>query len=277
MAGNADQIAYWNGAMGERWAQFHPDMDRNLADITKGLMRLANARPGENVLDVGCGAGETSQLFAKAVAPNGHVTGVDISAPMLAVARARNIADADFAQADAATRIFRPEYDLVVSRFGVMFFDDPAAAFANIRKALKPGGRLAFVCWRSPQENEWVTALARAAQPLLPPAQPPADPFAPGPFAFADLGRVEGILLKAGFRAPRLEKLNSHMNLGNSAEEAAAQMINIGPLSRALTDANADDALRAKVRLAVTPVLDGLRKNGLVSPGAACWLVSATA
>src|SRR5215831_12531238 len=85
MAGNADQIAYWNGAVGERWAKFQPDMDRNLADITKGLTRLANARPGESVLDIGCGAGETSLLFAKAVAPNGHVTGVDVSAPMLVV------------------------------------------------------------------------------------------------------------------------------------------------------------------------------------------------
>src|SRR5262249_50822578 len=161
----------------------------------------------------------------KAVAPSGHVTGVDISAPMLAVARSRKIANADFVQADAATRLFRPEYDLVVSRFGVMFFDDPTAAFTNIRKALKPGGRLAFVCWRTPQENEGVTAVARAAQPLLPPTQPPADPFAPGPFAFADLARVEGILLKAGFKAPRLEKLNSHMMLGMSADEAAAQMV----------------------------------------------------
>src|SRR5215469_10021251 len=96
MTGNADQIAYWNGAVGERWAKFQPDMDRNLGDITKGLLRLANARPGERVLDIGCGAGETSLLLAKAVGAKGHVTGVDISAPMLAVARARKIENANF-------------------------------------------------------------------------------------------------------------------------------------------------------------------------------------
>lgn len=271
---NADQIEYWNGPSGQRWATMQSDMDRNLADATAGVMRLAAAQPGERVLDIGCGAGQTTMLLAQAVGAPGRITGVDISAPLLAAARghAAGAENIEFVEADASAHPFQPECDLVFSRFGVMFFDNPPAAFANIRKAAKPGGRLAFVCWRPAAENEWVSVPMAAGRPLLPP-QEPFDPLAPGPFAFADPKRVEAILDEAGWSDVRIAALDGSMNLGPSAEAAAHQMTNLGPLSRALKDAN--DATRERVRAAVQSALESIRKDGLIQPGIACWLVSA--
>ncbi len=273
-AANADQKAFWNGTTGARWVQFQADMDRNLADANAGVLALAAAKPGERVLDIGCGAGQATHLLAKAVGANGHVTGIDISAPLLDAAIAAGGANETFIAADAAFHAFAPEFDLVFSRFGVMFFDDPPAAFANIRKSLKPGGRLAFVCWRPVTENQWVNVPASAAKDLLPPA-PPADPLAPGPFAFADPQRVKTILSGAGFGDVAIAKLDGHMNLGPDADHAAFQMTNIGPLSRAIGEA--DDTTRERVRVAVKAALDAIRSDGTIKPGIACWLVSASA
>jgi len=272
---NADQKKFWDGPTGQKWVQHQDDMNRNMADANAGVLRLAAAKPGERVLDVGCGAGQTSGLLAAAVGPSGHVTGVDISTPLLGAARKRAPNNADFIHADAAFYPFKPEYDLIFSRFGVMFFDDPAEAFANIHKAAKPGGRLAFVCWRPVPENQWVIVPAMAAQPFLPPS-PPADPLAPGPFAFADPKRVEAILTKAGFRNVKIDKLDGRMHLGPSASDAAYQMTQIGPLSRALNNVE-DEAVKDKVRAAVTKAFEGLKKDGEVAPAIACWLVSASA
>ncbi len=169
MTANEAQIEYWNGAVGERWAKLQETLDAGLAPITAALMPFVNARPRERVLDIGCGCGTTTFLLAKAVGPEGNVTGVDISEPMLAVARARG-RGVNFRKADAATHLFHPTHDLVFSRIGVMFFDDPPSAFANIRKALKPRGRLAFVCWRDVGENLWASAPFAAARALLPQA-----------------------------------------------------------------------------------------------------------
>lgn len=272
---NADQKKFWDGPTGEKWAKHQADMDRNLADANTGVLRLAAAKPGERVLDIGCGAGQTSCLLAQAVGPNGHVTGVDISTPLLGIARGKAPRNTDFIHADAAFHPFKPEYDLIFSRFGVMFFDDPPEAFANLRKAAKPGGRLAFVCWRPVPENQWVIVPAMAAQPFLPPSPPP-DPLAPGPFAFADPRRVEGILTKAGFKDVKIEKLDGRMHLGTSSEEAAFQMTNLGPLSRALNEVE-DEAVKDKVRAAVKAAFEDIKKDGEVAPGIACWLVSAKA
>lgn len=276
MAGNEDQIAYWNGPTAERWAKYQSEMDRNLADAMAGLLKLAAPQPGERVLDIGCGAGETSWRIAEMVGPGGAVLGVDISGPLLAQARGRAKAkNVHFEQADASTYPFKPEYDLIFSRFGVMFFDDPPAAFANIRKAAAKEARLAFVCWRPVKENEWTMLPMAAAKPLLP-EQLPADPLAPGPFAFADPERVKSILTQAGFRDIRIEKLDGVMDLGPSAEHAGFQMTNLGPVSRALRDES--DDTRAKVLAAVTAAFAKSQKPGkTIAPGIACWLVSARA
>jgi len=274
MAANEQQIEYWNGPAGERWAEAQESMDRHMASITRALLAHVAAKPGESVLDIGCGCGTTTLAYADAVGPSGRVVGLDISAPMLAVARAREPAKAEFIEADAAAHPFRPEFDLAASRFGVMFFDDPPSAFANIRRALKPGGRLAFVCWRAMPDNAWAVVPFAAARDLLP-EQPPPDPTAPGPFAFADPVRLKSILEKAGFANVKIEKLDSVMHMARTAADAARFTLGIGPLSRAA--AGLDDATKGKIVERVKAALAKFETSDGVSPPAACWLVSATA
>jgi SAM-dependent methyltransferase len=272
-ADNSQQIEYWNGPTGQRWAAAQERLDFHLSAIHEALMPFAAAAPGVRVLDVGCGCGTTTFALAKSVAPNGKITGVDISVPMLALARSRS-ADRriEFIEADASVCEFPSVYDLIFSRFGVMFFSDPASAFANIRKAVAPGGRLAFVCWREPALNLWASAPMAAARDLLPP-QEPMDPHAPGPFAFADGKRLMGILGSAGFREVRIENLDTVMKMGATVDEAAANAIEIGPLSRAAADL--DEATRAKIRERVKASLTEFQTPQGIMPPAACWLVAA--
>ena len=271
MSNNAEQIEYWNGAVGERWAAFQPVLDKALSSISNAALAFAAVKIGERVLDIGCGTGTTTYALAKAVGPSGNVTGADISKPMLTVARARGTG-VNFREADASNHLFHSTHDLVFSRFGVMFFANPAAAFANLRKALRSHGRLAFVCWRDVKENIWASAPLDAARSLLPP-QEPADPFAPGPFAFADGERLKDILIKAGYRDIRIEKLDTVMNMGATVDDAVEQAMRIGPLSRATADI--DEATREKVREAVRGVMGRFVTPDGITPPAACWLVGA--
>ena len=273
MSANDAQIEYWNGAVGERWAAFQPVLDKALGAISNSVLAFAGAKVGERVLDIGCGTGTTTYALAKAVGPSGTVTGVDISKPMLAVARARGTG-VNFREADASNHLFHSTHDLLFSRFGVMFFADPTAAFANLRKALRSHGRLAFVCWRDVKENLWASAPIGAARPLLPP-QEATDPDAPGPFAFAESERLSGILTKAGYRDIRIEKLDTTMNMGASVDEAVEQALRVGPLARAAADV--DDATREKVREAVRGVMGQFVTPDGIAPPAACWLVGAIA
>jgi ubiquinone/menaquinone biosynthesis C-methylase UbiE len=277
MSVNQPQIDFWNGPTGQKWARHQSDMDRNLADIGAAAMALADAQLGERVLDIGCGNGATSLMLAEMVGPSGEVMGVDVSQPMLEIARSRvTMPNVRFIEADAAVYPFAPDRDLIFSRFGVMFFVEPAAAFANIRKAAMRGGRLAFVCWRKMEENEWTMLPWRAAKPLLP-EQKPADPHAPGPFAFADRDRTRAILADAGFRDIVIAPFNGQMHLGSSSEYAAVQLTSLmGPTSRALKDV--DEATRAKVREAVAKAMAAFQGSAPeIAPGIACWLVSAKA
>ncbi|MBU6445636.1 MAG: methyltransferase domain-containing protein [Alphaproteobacteria bacterium] len=273
-AANAKQVEYWNGRVGERWARRHLRIDENLQQITPRVLEFAGARVGETALDVGCGAGTTALALAEAVAPGG-VTAIDISRPMLEVAKARAVeaeADIAFHLADASDFAFAPSFDLVFSRFGVMFFADPVAAFANLRRALKPGGRLRFVCWRTVAENRWASAPFEAAKHLLPP-QEPSDPFAPGPYAFADAARVEKILRDAGFRDVTIAVLDCSFYMGADADEAAQEALNVGPLAYAARDLG--DAARAKARDIVAAMMGQFATPAGITPPAACWLVGA--
>jgi SAM-dependent methyltransferase len=273
MPANEDQIKYWNEKAGPEWVEMQERMDRYLAAISEALIAFAQVRPGMAVLDVGCGTGATSLALAKAGA---KVTGADISRPMLELARKRAQEarlSVHFTEADASAFPFKPDFDLIFSRFGVMFFDDPVAAFTNLRGALKPAGRLAFVCWRGPQENLWASAPVAAAKPLLP-EQPLPDPLAPGPFAFAGRERITDILARAGFSGIRVEPYDGVMPLGKDISAIAAQTLQIGPLSRMIGEA--DDATRAKVIEAVKGAMTRFATaDSEINPPSACWLVAA--
>lgn len=273
MTANEDQIKFWNEKAGQNWTVLQERMDANLADIGDAVLAFAGAKPGEVVLDVGCGTGATSLALARAGA---KVTGLDISKPMLDLARSRAIQaglDISFIEADASAYAFQPEFDLIFSRFGVMFFDDPIGAFANLHKALKPGGRLAFVCWRTAPENLWASTPLAAARPFLP-EQPAPDPNAPGPFAFADPQRILSILTDVGFHHVGTSKYDGVMRMGGDSAAIAAQTLQIGPLSRGVGEA--DEATRAKIVEAVRGAMEKFRTpDSEIAPPTACWLVSA--
>ena len=272
---NIQQVEYWNGPTGERWAALQEKIDLHLGAITEELIRFATPQCSERALDVGCGCGTTTLLLAMRTAPEGSAAGIDISVPMLSVARARAMAqnaDIVFTEGDASTYEFQPVFDLVFSRFGIMFFADPVAAFANLRNALAPGGRMAFACWRAFEQNRWAFDAMQAALGLLPP-QEPADPLAPGPFAFADEGRIRRVLDGAGFTNVVVEKFDGSVNMGATVEEAATQALNLGPLARAAT--GLDEVVRQKIRRTVEGAYRQYAAPSGILPPAACWFVRA--
>ena len=199
-----EQRAYWNGEPGGRWLARADDTDRMLEPILEAAIAQAKVMPGETVLDVGCGCGASLIALARAVGETGRVVGMDISEQMLGLARERTatLPQVECIVADAATHDFSAlQADLIFSRFGVMFFGDPAAAFANMKRGLKPGGRIVFACWRGIQENAWMDVPLRAAYKHVP-RQPRPGPEDPGPFSFADTERVTRIFREAGLPDP---------------------------------------------------------------------------
>jgi len=276
---NADQIAYWNGPAGQRWAERQAAQDILLGPVADVLIDRAAPKIGERVIDIGCGSGVTTIAFARKVAPSGHAFGIDISAPMLARARASAPKELpiDFALADATVYPFVPaSFDLLASRFGVMFFADPVASFANMRKALKPSGRLAFACWREPRENPFFMAPLQAAYKHVPklPQQGPEDP---GPFAFASEQRVRRILDGAGFAAIQMEPCPLLLDaaIGQGLDRAVQGALEIGPVSRALEGQPAE--LRAAAANSIREALAAFAKGDAVLLPASIWIVTARA
>jgi SAM-dependent methyltransferase len=277
---NPEQRTYWNEQAGPIWVANQARLDEQIRPHGElALAKLAPA-PGERVLDLGCGCGETTLALAARVGAEGFVLGVDLSVPMLARARERaaeaGLRQLEFAAADAQTAALgEARFDAAFSRFGVMFFAAPELAFANVRRALRPGGRLAFVCWRAVAENAWVGVPMTAAAALLKLPPPPA-PDAPGPFSFADAGRVRRILEAAGFEAVELEPANLAMTpAGGDPDRAAELFLDVGPLGSALREAGAGPALREQVREAVRKAFEPHVRAGRVALGSAVWLVQA--
>ncbi|SDM98015.1 class I SAM-dependent methyltransferase [Afipia sp. GAS231] len=276
---NADQIAYWNGPGGQRWADRQAAQDILLKPIADLLIDRAKPKTGERVIDVGCGSGATTIAFGHKVAPSGHVFGIDVSGPMLERARqtAPKELPVDFALADATVYPFDPaSFDLLASRFGVMFFADPALSFSNLRKALRPSGRLAFACWREPKENPFFMAPLQAVYKHVP-KLPPQGPEDPGPFAFASEARVNRILGAAGFAGIAMEPchLTLDVALGRGLEAAVQAAFEIGPASRALEGHPPET--RAAATNSVREVLATFAKGDTVPLPASIWIVTARA
>src|SRR6266404_5890713 len=276
---NADQIAYWNGPGGQRWANRQQAQDVVLAPIADLLIDRARPKAGERVIDVGCGSGATTIAFARKVAPSGHAFGVDISGPMLARAResAPKELPVDFVLADATVYPFDPaSFDLLASRFGVMFFADPALSFVNMRKALRPSGRLAFACWREPRENPFFMAPLAAAYKHVPklPQQGPEDP---GPFAFASEARARRILGEAGFTGVEMEACPLLLDsaIGRGLDGAVQGALEIGPVSRALE--GQPEHLRSAAANSIREALTPFAKGSAVLLPASVWIVTAKA
>jgi SAM-dependent methyltransferase len=254
-------------------------LDRMLAPFEMFLSKEAFPGEGGRVLDIGCGAGATTTSMARRLGPTGLCVGVDISEPLLRVSKERvsaeKLGSAQFVQADAQTYAFEPgRFDSVMSRFGVMFFGNPEAAFANIRRATRSDGKLAFVAWRSPAENPFMTTAARAAAPLLPNLSTP-DPGAPGQFAFADGDRVRRILNASGWKNIDVRPIDV---TGNIAEqELMTYVTKLGPVGVALRDPDVDEATRARTVSVVRAAFEPYIQNGTARFTMACWLVSAHA
>jgi SAM-dependent methyltransferase len=276
---NAAQIEFWNSAASRAWADQYERMDRVVAALTRELLDLAAPRPGERVLDIGCGAGTTVLELAMRVGSGGHALGADVSEPSLARARHRiaatGLRNAEAIVADVSVHPFAPSsYDLAFSRFGVMFFSDPRAAFANVRRAMKPGGRLALAVFRAAGETLWPTAPVEAVRHLLPPIPTPG-PEEPGPFSWADPARVHRILEGAGFSHVTLTPLDPTIRLAGPEGEAEAAdfVMALGPLARVLPNLSASQ--RKNVRDTLEVYFKGHATPQGVVLLAATWVVRA--
>lgn len=269
---NADQIALWNDTAGRAWVETQETLDAVLLPFEEQLVAAVAKSKARRVLDVGCGTGSTTLAIARHVGKNGTAVGVDISEPMIALAKQRaevESSQARFIVADAQTCAFdAATFDMVVSRFGIMFFDDAVRAFANLRRATAPGGTLEVIAWRSPAENPFMTAAERAAAPFVP-EMPARKPDEPGQFAFADRSRVRSILEKSGWSNIDIQPLDVECALPK--RELELYITRLGPLGRILPQLHQETQSRVveAVRAAFDPYVHGDE----VRFTAACWTI----
>lgn len=265
---NAQQRTAWNGCSGEVWTGWADRFEAGVAGYRDAFRAAAAVGAGERVLDVGCGSGATTLDAAAATGPRGRVHGVDLSAPLVALARERAAGTgwASFAVADAQTDDLGTGYDVAISRNGVMFFDDPAAAFANVHRALRPGGRALLQVWQPVHRQEWLRAVLDALDMPAPPGT------GPGPFSLADPARTAALLRGAGFADVRIEDVRAPMWFGADVEDAASFLLALhGP-----GIADRPEADRAAAGRSLHEALTGRAAPGGVTLGSAAWLVHAT-
>jgi SAM-dependent methyltransferase len=279
-ADNSEQIAEWNGALGQRWVAMQREIDRIVVPFGDAALRVAAPQPGERVIDIGCGCGDTSIEIARIVGEAGTVLGIDVSQPMLEVARSRggaltNCAHVAFREGDASEAELPANTDLLFSRFGVMFFSQPSHSFSHLRKSLRTGGRCVFVCWRAPRDNAWAMTPLSAARTAMGVTPTPADPNAPGPFAFADEERLRAILSDAGFGAIDVQRFDATLSLGATPRSAAEGAVQIGPVSRFVREVGAEHLpiILDAVERALAPLA---APDGHVSLNGSTWIVAAT-
>jgi SAM-dependent methyltransferase len=271
-----EQQLLWNGAAGRGWVEAQAALDKLYKPVEDLLIEGIHAGGSGRVLDVGCGTGGTTLAAARRLGANGHCVGIDISEPMLAAARTRAQRDntpITFIQADAQTYGFEPaSFERVISRFGVMFFNDPVRAFLNLRSASKDGSELRFVAWRSAAENPFMTVAERAAAPLLPDV-PARRKDGPGQFAFADQNYVRRILEESSWTDVVIRSVDIPCSLPEG--ELLECLTQVGPVGRILQEA--DSGARARVIEAIRPALDPYVHGTDIRFSAACWMISAHA
>lgn len=272
---NADQVKYWNYVAGAKWVANQERLDRLMAPLTESLLTGAAVKPGEHALDIGCGCGDLALRLASAVGPQGRVTAVDISQPMLAQAESRATAlpaagraPIDWRLVDAMTHDFATSADLVISRFGVMFFDDRPRAFRNLHRALRPGGRFAFLAWRRRSEVEWMQAPLEWIADAIP--TPDDVPGEIGPFGLADAAATRQMLEEAGFRNLSVQSIDCPLTIGATVDEAFLLLSEAGPTSAALRDA--EPAQQREAARLLRERLDDRRSDGGILLDGACWL-----
>jgi ubiquinone/menaquinone biosynthesis C-methylase UbiE len=268
------QAALWNGRAGQAWIEAQETLDRMFKPFEERLVQAVAGQPAKSVLDIGCGTGSTTLAVARQT--GAACLGVDISRPMIAVAQARAKDEgvpAHFLAADAQGHVFEPaSFDMIISRFGVMFFDDPVAAFTDLRRGVVHGGALCCFAWRSAVENPFMTTAERAAAPFVP-DMPVRKPDAPGQFAFADQARVRRILEDSGWREIDIQPVDIACTLYKSALHD--YVTRLGPLGMVLQEADA--STRARVIDAVRAAFDPYVQGEEVRFTAACWKISAKA
>ena len=269
-----EQTALWNGRSGCAWVEAQDLLDQMFKPMEDLLVAAVSAGSGDRVLDVGCGTGGTTTAVARRLGAKGHCVGIDISEPMIAAARVRaerEGAPASFIHADAQSYAFEPaSFDMIISRLGVMFFDDPVRAFANLRRAAREDAELRFIAWRGASDNPFMTTAERAAAPLLP-NLPARRPDAPGQFGFADRHRVSAILERSGWTAIDIRPIEVVCTLPE--KELVGYLTRFGPVGLVLQDA--DDRTRAQVIDTVRAAFDPYVQGTEVRFTGACWMVGA--
>lgn len=274
---DTSQHALWNGPSGEVWVEAQALLDGMFAPLAEQLAGAVPAGQPAHVLDVGCGTGAVCLAIAARLGEGGHCSGVDISAPMIARAVERAAAaglQIDFTVGDAQRHRFAPaRLDRIVSRFGVMFFDDPVQAFANLRQAMRSGGTLHALAWRSAAENPFMTTAERAAAPLL--ALPPRTADGPGQFAFANRQRVRGILADSGWRDIDVTSVDQVCSIRTADLHRYVSLL--GPVGGMLRDPQIDAALRTRVLQVVEQAFAPFVQGDCVEFVAACWALRAVA
>lgn len=271
------QMTIWNSEKGCAWVEAQELLGNLFQPLEDQLFSAAGIEPGCRVLDVGCGTGGTTRAASRLAGTGGSAIGIDISEPMIAAARehaAEAATPESFIRADAQTHAFEPaSFDKIISRIGVMFFEDPVVAFANLRHAVTDNGELHFIAWRSPEENAFMTVAERAAAPLLPGLLPSRDPDAPGQFAFAKEERIRSILRNSGWAQIQIRPVD----LACSLPETALNFFlsRMGLLGQVLH--KVDGRIRVQVIETVRAAYEPFVKGAEVHFISACWLVSARA
>jgi SAM-dependent methyltransferase len=270
----SEQKALWNGAAGRAWVDAQAVLDRLFTPLEDLLVEAVTAGSAHAVLDVGCGTGSTTLAIARALGPQGRTIGVDLSEPMIALARTRaeqQHVSAEFVCADAQAHTFEPSsVDMITSRFGVMFFSDPVRAFSNLRRAARSDAQLRLIVWRSGEENPFMTTAERAAAPLLP-ELPPRRSDGPGQFAFANRDHVHAILDSSGWSDIDFQRLDVVCTLAE--EDLARYATRLGPVGMFLQ--NADEETRTRIAREVRSAYDPYVHGDEVRFSAACWMISA--